>query len=262
MTIRRSKATPPLLAITALALLIPAAQAAAATPPAVEGSWTVRATVGSATGGARPLAGAKRRTTYEARDCAAPCLVALTERLPGGGQPRVEFTRAGRTYSGSARTRLRCAGGRVRARVNDRFQITSRVRRGGRRLAANLGGKAVITGTCGGSAARLVVRWSAERVDLPEPPTPGFSSAPDPVSLSVDGGLASFEDASVDDLDGGTVVAWEWDFGDPASGAANIASGPRVTHRYSTPGTFTVRLTVTDDLGLRASVSDVVNVEP
>ena len=124
MTLRSPKAAPRLLAITALALLAPAAQAAAATPPAIEGSWTVRATVTSATGGARPLAGAKRRTTYEARDCSAPCLVALAERLPGGGHPQVEFTRAGRTYSGSARTRLRCAGGRVRARVNDRFQIT------------------------------------------------------------------------------------------------------------------------------------------
>ena len=77
----------------------------------------MRPTVASATGGARPLAGAKRRTTYEARDCAAPCLVALNERLPGGGQPRVKFTRAGRTYSGSARTRLRCAGRSRRARA-------------------------------------------------------------------------------------------------------------------------------------------------
>jgi hypothetical protein len=35
-----------------------------------------------------------------------------------------------------------------------------------------------------------------------------------------------------------------------------------VGHRYAAVGTFTVRLTVTDDDGLTASVSDVVTVEP
>jgi len=235
---------------------------AAATPPAIEGSWTVRARVVSARGGARPPAGSRRSAEYGARPCSAPCLVRLAERLPGGGHPVIAFSRSGRIYSGTARTRMRCAGGRVRARVTDRFQISSRVRRNGRRLAANLSGDAILRGTCNGAAARLVVRWTAVRNDLPEPPTPGFTTAPDPVSLKADGGLATFEDTSVDDLDGGEVVGWQWDFGDPASGASNVATGPRVTHTYTTVGTFTVTLTVTDDDGLRASVSDVISVEP
>ena len=119
--------------------------------------------------------------------------------------------------------------------MTDRFQITRRVRRAGRRLAANLAGSAAISGTCAGSAARLVVRWTAERGDLPEPPTPSFSAAPDPISLTTDGGLATFEDSSTDDLDDGRVVSWDWDFGDPGSGAANTASGAQVTHRYVRP---------------------------
>jgi hypothetical protein len=253
---------PLLIAILAAALLVPAAQAAAATPPAIEGSWSVTARVVAAEGGARPATGAVRKSLYHTRDCSAPCKVRLSERLPGGGRPVVAFTRSGRTYSGEADTRLRCPGGRVRARVDDRFEITRRVRRAGRRLAANLGGRATITGSCGGRESRLVVRWSAERSDLPEPPTPSFSSAPDPVSLSADGGLASFVDASADDIDGGTIIGWEWDFGDPASGEANTASGREVSHRYTVAGTFTVRLTVTDDDGLSASVSDIINVEP
>jgi hypothetical protein len=253
---------PRLIVIIAAALLAPAAQASAATPPAVEGSWTVRATVVSAEGGARPPEGAKRHAVYDARHCSAPCAVRLAERLPGGGRPRVAFTRAGRIYTGTARTRLRCASGRVPAQLTDRFQISRRVRRAGRRLAANLSGKARIRGTCGGTAAELVVRWTAERSDLPEPPTPSFSSGPDPVSLTTDGGVVTFVDSSTDDLDGGRIVRWEWDFGDPASGAANTASGEQVTHTYTAPGTFTVKLTVTDDDGLSASVRDVVNVDP
>jgi|SRR5215211_1347479 len=258
-------------AILAAALLVPAAAAPAAgaataaqsSPPAIEGTWTVSATVVSNAGGARPRDGAKRRFTYSALGCAAPCRVRLAERLPGGGHPTVAFERSGITYAGEARTRLRCASGaRVRARVNDQFQITRRVRRAGRRLAADLGGRATLSGVCGGRLARLVVRWNAERSDLPEPPTPSFASGPDPVSLSADGGLVTFTDTSIDDLDGGRIVGRGWDFGDPLSGAANTASGVEVTHRYTTVGTFTVRLTVTDDDGLRATIRDVVTVEP
>ena len=106
----------------------------------------MRATVVSATGGARPQEGAKRRSVYDARSCSAPCKVRLAERLPGGGSPVVGYTRSGLIYSGDAPTRLRCAGGRVPARVTDRFQISRRVQRAGRRLAANLSGKARIRG--------------------------------------------------------------------------------------------------------------------
>ena len=44
---------------------------------------------------------------------------------------------------------------------------------------------------------------------------------------------------------GGEIVSYKWDFGD-----GNYASGKIVTHRYSTAGTFTVTLNVTDSEGL------------
>ena len=96
---------PRLLAILAAALLAPAAQAAAATPPAIEGSWTVRATVVSAEGGARPAAGAERRFSYEARACSAPCKVRLAERLPEAA------ARSSRSRVRGARTPARRARG-------------------------------------------------------------------------------------------------------------------------------------------------------
>jgi PKD repeat protein len=45
----------------------------------------------------------------------------------------------------------------------------------------------------------------------------------------------------------GVLASPTWDFGDPASGAANTSSGYHtVTHTYSTPGTYTVTLTFVD----------------
>ncbi|WP_022663787.1 PKD domain-containing protein [Desulfospira joergensenii] len=51
----------------------------------------------------------------------------------------------------------------------------------------------------------------------------------------------------------GTIVSYEWDFGDGTFG-----SGPSLTYEYETAGTYKVILTVTDDLG--ASRSDSVNI--
>lgn len=46
---------------------------------------------------------------------------------------------------------------------------------------------------------------------------------------------------------GSPVVAWEWDLGD-----GKTASGQSVTHIYTSPGTFTVTLVVTDACGYRS----------
>ncbi|GAA4357494.1 hypothetical protein GCM10023185_22260 [Hymenobacter saemangeumensis] len=44
----------------------------------------------------------------------------------------------------------------------------------------------------------------------------------------------------------GLPTGLRWDFGDPASGAANTATGRQVAHRYARGGTYTVRLTLAD----------------
>jgi len=58
------------------------------------------------------------------------------------------------------------------------------------------------------------------------------------------GELVTF-DASASLPVGGEIVSYEWDFGD-----GNYASGEIVTHRYSSVGSFTVTLNITDSEGL------------
>jgi len=55
--------------------------------------------------------------------------------------------------------------------------------------------------------------------------------------------------------DEGEIVSYEWDFGDDS-----VASGETVTHTYAANGTYTVTLTVTDDLGATNSTSISITV--
>ena len=53
----------------------------------------------------------------------------------------------------------------------------------------------------------------------------------------------------------GTIVSYEWGFGD-----GNTGSGETTSHHYATPGTYTVTLTVTDDFGISCSNTTEVEV--
>ena len=61
------------------------------------------------------------------------------------------------------------------------------------------------------------------------------------------GTLARFDATASDDPDG-RVARYDWDFGD---GTVLPNGGPTPSHIYTRPGTFTVKLTVTDDEGCR-----------
>lgn len=52
----------------------------------------------------------------------------------------------------------------------------------------------------------------------------------------------------------GNLVGWSWNFGDPASGAANTAAVQNPVHTYMASGTYTVTLTVTNDKGCVSNV--------
>ncbi|PKK85701.1 MAG: hypothetical protein CVT48_04320 [Thermoplasmata archaeon HGW-Thermoplasmata-1] len=72
-------------------------------------------------------------------------------------------------------------------------------------------------------------------------------------SSIVAGDGVSFTDTSIDT--DGTVVAWNWDFGD---GYTETVQNPK--HTYSKAGTYTVKLTVTDNGGAKASSSRSLTV--
>ncbi|MGD8868680.1 MAG: PKD domain-containing protein, partial [Gemmatimonadales bacterium] len=65
----------------------------------------------------------------------------------------------------------------------------------------------------------------------------------------------TFRDNSSDP--NGTIIGWNWDFGD---GATSTAQNP--THTYSTAAVYTVMLTVTDNDGLTATSSKSVTAGP
>src|SRR5205085_540487 len=64
---------------------------------------------------------------------------------------------------------------------------------------------------------------------------------------------ANFTDSSTDS--DGSIASRAWDFGD---GATATTSSP--AHTYASPGTYTVKLTVTDNGGLQNSISKPVTV--
>jgi PKD repeat protein len=70
---------------------------------------------------------------------------------------------------------------------------------------------------------------------------------------SCDGLSCSFDARASGDTDG-TIVDYDWSFGDGASG-----SNRRTTHAYGEADAYTVRLTVTDNQGATGSISKVVS---
>lgn len=74
-----------------------------------------------------------------------------------------------------------------------------------------------------------------------QPPVADFTFAADPGDPTHQ--TINFTDASVDP--DGSIASWDWDFGDGSPHSA--LQNP--THVYATPGTRTVTLTVTDNLG-------------
>ncbi len=66
------------------------------------------------------------------------------------------------------------------------------------------------------------------------------------------GRIISFQDIST--ANAGVLNSWTWNFGDPASGAANISALQNPTHIFTGVGTYNVTLTVRSDKGCNSVV--------
>jgi MYXO-CTERM domain-containing protein len=89
-------------------------------------------------------------------------------------------------------------------------------------------------------------------------PTPNEPPVADPNGpySGTAGVPVAFDGSGSYDVDG-TIVAYDWDYGD-----GNVGSGMNPTHTYAVAGTFTVTLTVTDDDGATDTATTACSVEP
>jgi len=101
----------------------------------------------------------------------------------------------------------------------------------------------------GGATASAMVSVTLITTDLP--PTARAFASPTSGTAPLD---VSFDGSGSSDSDG-SIVSYAWDFGDGSS-----AQGATVTHTYASVGTFTPKLTVTDNGGATASATVTVTV--
>ncbi|MFZ1371857.1 MAG: PKD domain-containing protein, partial [Ferruginibacter sp.] len=58
----------------------------------------------------------------------------------------------------------------------------------------------------------------------------------------------------------GNITAWQWNFGDPASGPSNTSTVSNPTHTYTSSGTYPVKLLVTNDKGCIDSITKNITI--
>jgi chitinase len=97
--------------------------------------------------------------------------------------------------------------------------------------------------------ATLTIEWNASS-GLPENLAPQAHPG-GPYTGTVDQAI-TFNGALSSDPEG-TIIGYYWSFGDSTTG-----NGMSTTHSYSSPGTYTVSLTVTDEEGMSAASSTSV----
>jgi chitodextrinase len=101
--------------------------------------------------------------------------------------------------------------------------------------------------------AGLMSTVSLTLTPIPSNAPPVASFAHSPAGPAV-GDAVSFDASASHDADG-SISSYAWTFGDGTTG-----SGQFVTHAFSFSGSFTVKLTVTDNQGAKSSVSHTLSV--
>jgi mannan endo-1,4-beta-mannosidase len=96
-----------------------------------------------------------------------------------------------------------------------------------------------------------IINLPYEPIKENQPPVAAFTGVPKEACISEN---VNFSGASSYDPDG-TVNSYSWDFGD-----GKVGTGGNTVHSYGFPGTYSVRLTVTDDKGLSSISTDTITV--
>jgi PKD repeat protein len=104
-----------------------------------------------------------------------------------------------------------------------------------------------LTVTDNAGATGTVTTSVAVTAPANKPPAAAFTSAAANLALAVDGSTSADSD--------GTIASWAWDFGDGAT-----ATGKTAAHTYAAAGTYSVKLTVTDNAGATGAVTRPVAV--
>jgi PKD domain len=247
------------------------ADASAAVDARVQGTFTMhgRITVAHNLPGVRPGQRVNRTWILTAPCSARFCRTLSLRRYRGRGVDTLTLRRQGRgLYRGSGTffVPVRCGARLYRHGGKVPFTITLRVARvqvvQGVRFATGLTatynnpGRINLT-LCAGFLGHDAASYTGRlRSGVPAPPTAGFTfNRPNPVLTAV-----AFQDTSNRGANGAPIVRRTWNFGDPASGAANTSSSANPTHTFSGHGTFAVTETVSDGNGLTGRVTQQVTV--
>ncbi|PCC34446.1 PKD domain-containing protein [Glutamicibacter sp. BW77] len=99
----------------------------------------------------------------------------------------------------------------------------------------------------GQAVATITVQTDA----VNQPPAAQFNGEAQGLTLSVDASGSTDSD--------GTIANYSWDFGDQSE--LVTSAGATAEHEYAQAGSYTVTLTVTDNLGATAVISQVIDVE-
>jgi len=97
-----------------------------------------------------------------------------------------------------------------------------------------------------------------QTVTVDDPPTASFS--PSATVAAPDAAVSFNASASAPGSSGGTIIGYSWNFGDGTAVAAG-GSSPDATHAFAAPGTYTVTLTTTDDLGVSTTTIEQITVD-
>jgi hypothetical protein len=139
-------------------------------------------------------------------------------------------------------------------------------------LLAGCGGGPAAGETSAGEAASEAETVAASGSTTATPPTTGPTSGPTSGPGTTPGNQAPAAEIAAEPLSGppplavqfsgagssdadGAVAAWQWDFGD-----GELGEGVTAMHVYAAPGSYTARLTVTDDDGASGQAEAEVKV--